>query len=85
MRPIGDYIVVDNIKQEILSKSGLTLSGEEADLLRYKMAKVVQVGDEVSQVSVDDVIYYDKSNSFSLVIEDGTYTVIRLRSVVLVV
>ena len=40
MQPIGKYIVVKNIDEEIKTESGLILSGDDANQLRYKRAIV---------------------------------------------
>ena len=36
MRPIGRYILIDEIKESVKTESGLILGAEEANLLRYK-------------------------------------------------
>ena len=39
MKPIGKYILVKNIEEEIETSSGLLLSAEDASQMRYKKAK----------------------------------------------
>jgi co-chaperonin GroES (HSP10) len=84
MKPIGKYIVVKNIDEEIVTESGLVLSGEDANQMRYKKATVVAPGTEVSDIKVDDVVYYDKGRSFTMVIDEAHCTIIREGDVVVV-
>jgi co-chaperonin GroES (HSP10) len=84
MKPIGKYIVVKNIEEEIMTESGLVLSGEDANQMRYKKATVVASGTEVSDIKVDDVVYYDKGRSFTMVIDEAHCTIIREGDVVVV-
>jgi co-chaperonin GroES (HSP10) len=84
MKPIGKYIVVQNVEEEIKTQSGLILSGEDTNQLRYKKGVVVESGTDVSTIDSGDEIYYDKSTSFTMVINNEQYTIIQERDVVVV-
>lgn len=84
MKPIGKYIVVQNIEEEIKTDSGLFLSGEDTNQLRYKRGIVVESGTDVNTIDSGDEIYYDKSTSFTMVIHNIQYTIIQERDVVVV-
>jgi len=84
MQPIGKYIVVSNIEEEVKTDSGLLLSARDADGFRYKKGKVVAPGTDVSVIKSGDVIYYDKGHSFTMVIENQQYTILQERDVVIV-
>jgi co-chaperonin GroES (HSP10) len=84
MQPIGKYIVVSNIEEEIKTDSGIILSGEDANQFRYKKGRVIKPGTDVSVIKENDVIYYDKGQSFTMIINDGQYTIIREVDVVVV-
>lgn len=84
MKPIGKYIVVQNIDEEIKTNSGLLLSGEDTNQLRYKRGIVVESGTDVNTIDSGDEIYYDKSTSFTMVIHNIQYTIIQERDVVVV-
>lgn len=84
MRAIGKNIVIKTVDEEIKTASGLILSGEDSNQMRYKKAIVVVSGTEVSAIDTGDYIYYDKSNSFTMVINDEQYTIINERDVVVV-
>lgn len=84
MKPIGKYIVVDDIKEEVKTDSGLIMSGEDLDQMRYRRAKVVAVGTTVDAIKRSDVVYYDKGRSFTMVIQDVPRTIISEGDVVVV-
>lgn len=85
MKPIGKYIAIKEIKEEITTKSGLLLSGDDVDDIRYKKAKVAAPGSDVTVINVGDTIYYDSRAGYSMFIEDEQFTVIREHDVVVVV
>ena len=60
MKPIGINIVIKTIEEEIKTSSGLLLSSDDANQLRYKKGKVVKPGTDVTVISEGDEIYYDK-------------------------
>ena len=50
MQPIGKYIAVKPIDEEIKTKSGLLLSAQDADDFRYKKGKVIKPGSDVTVI-----------------------------------
>jgi co-chaperonin GroES (HSP10) len=84
MQAIGKYIVVVNITEEIRTEGGLLLSSQDSDEFRYKKAKVINPGSDVSVINADDLVYYDKGHSFTMVINNIQYTIIQERDVVVV-
>lgn len=85
MRPIGKYIVVRDIQEEVRTESGLILSGEDTNQLRYKRAEVIAPGTDVNVIDEGDELYYDKAHSFTMLIDDTQYTIIQERDVVVVI
>jgi co-chaperonin GroES (HSP10) len=83
-QPIGKYIVISNIEEEVKTDTGLLLSARDADEFRYKKAKVVASGTDVTHIKEGDVIHYDKGHSFTMVISGHHYTIIQERDVVIV-
>jgi co-chaperonin GroES (HSP10) len=51
MKPIGLNIVIKSIDEEIKTSSGLLLSSEDANQLRYKKGRVVKPGTDVSVIA----------------------------------
>jgi co-chaperonin GroES (HSP10) len=84
MRAIGKNIVIRQVDEEVKTASGLVLSGEDTNQLRYKRGKVVTPGTEVKSISEGDEVYYDKAQSYTMIIHDEQFTIIQERDVVLV-
>tara|TARA_R110002111_G_scaffold178309_2_gene244240 strand:- start:271 stop:528 length:258 start_codon:yes stop_codon:yes gene_type:complete len=84
MKPIGKYIVIKRINEELKTESGLLLSAQDASEFRYRKGEVVKQGTDVSVINEGDLIYYDKSAGHDMLIEENPYTVIQERDVVVV-
>jgi co-chaperonin GroES (HSP10) len=84
MKAIGKNIVIKHIDEEVKTASGLILSGEDTNQLRYKRGVVITPGTDVSSIKGGDEIYYDKNNTYTMIIHDEQYTIIQERDVVLV-
>lgn len=84
MKPIGKYILIQTIEQNIETDSGLLLSSEDSNMFRYKKGKVVKPGTDVTVINEGDEIYYDKAQTHTMVINKETYTIILERDVVVV-
>jgi co-chaperonin GroES (HSP10) len=85
MKPIGKYIIVKDIQEEVKTSSGLILSGEDTNQLRYKRAEVIASGTDVNTIEEGDELYYDKAHSFTMLINNEQYTIISERDVVVVI
>ena len=84
MKPIGKYLVIKKIKEELKTSSGLLLSNEDANNFRYKKGEVVESGTDISVINKGDLIYYDKAAGHEMFIKEEVYTVILERDVVVV-
>ena len=84
MQPIGKYIAIKGIEEEVKTQSGLILSGEDTNQFRYKKGSVFAPGTDVSVIKAGDVIYFDKTNSYTMLINDEQVTIIREADVVVV-
>lgn len=84
MKPIGKYIAVKTVDEEIKMDSGLVLSGEDANQLRYKKGVIIEPGTDVTVIKKGDEIYYDKGHSYTMIINDEHVTIIRETDVVVV-
>ena len=84
MKPIGKNIIIQTIDEQIKTESGLLLSSEDANQLRYKKGLIVKSGTEVSSIKQGDTIYYDKRSGYSMIINDEQYTIIQEKDVVVV-
>ena len=84
MKPIGKYILISQIKEEIKTDSGLLLSAKDAQDIRYKKGVVVVPGTDVKRIMKDDTIYYDSRAGYTMVIKGEHNTVITENDVVVV-
>jgi len=84
MRPIGKYIVIDAIKESTTTSSGLLLSAEDADQMRYGRGVVVASGTDVTSIHAGEELYYDKRASYTMLIDGVARTIISERDVVVV-
>lgn len=84
MKAIGKNIIIKTIDEEVKTSSGLVLSGEDTNQLRYKRGVVINSGTEVNAIKAGDEVYYDKANSFVMIINDDQCVIIQERDVVLV-
>jgi co-chaperonin GroES (HSP10) len=84
MRPIGKYIVIDAVKEETTTSSGLLLSAEDADQMRYGRGIVVASGTDVTDIGSGEELYYDKRSSYTMLIDGVARTIISERDVVVV-
>jgi co-chaperonin GroES (HSP10) len=84
MKPIGKYILIQQVKEEIKTDSGLLLSANDVSQIRYRKAIVVKPGTDVETINSDDTIYYDSRAGHTMVISGEQYTVITERDVVVV-
>lgn len=85
MKTIGKHIVVLPIKEtETTTKGGLLLAENHREDIRYRMAKVVNVGTTVVGIENNDTIYYDRHAGFNIEIKKENFKVIKEVDVVIV-
>jgi co-chaperonin GroES (HSP10) len=82
MKAIGTNVVVRKIIEEVKSKSGLILSEISEKDIRYKLAEVVSVGEDVKDLSDGDRIYYDSAAGSEIRIDGEKLTVVNERNIV---
>ena len=84
MKPIGKNIIIKTIEEEIKTSSGLLLSSEDTNLLRYKKGVIIKSGTEVSVLDEGDFIFYVKRSGYSMILNDEPFTIIQEKDVVVV-
>jgi co-chaperonin GroES (HSP10) len=84
MKPIGKYILIKTIEEEVKHSSGLLLSSDDVNQMRYKKGLVVKPGTDVDVIQEGDSIYYDTRAGYMMIINGDTYTIIVERDVVVV-
>ncbi len=85
MKAIGKNIVVLPVKEpDPKTKGGLLLTEANREDIRYRMAKVVTIGDAVVGVKDNDTIYYDRHAGFGIELNKEKFKVIKEVDVVIV-
>ena len=85
MKAIGKNIVVLPVKEtETKTKGELLLAEAHREDIRYRMAKVVTIGNAVAGLKANDTIYYDRHAGFGIEINNEKLTVIKEVDVVVV-
>jgi co-chaperonin GroES (HSP10) len=86
MKAVGRNVVILPIKEtETKTKGGLLLAEAQREDIRYRLAKVVTVGDDVKMVGDSDNVYYDRHAGFTIEIKDEKFTVIKEQDIVIIV
>ncbi len=85
MRAIGKFILINPEKEKsVKTKGGLILGESQREDIRYRRAKVVEVGCGVENLNKEDEIYYDRAAGFKIEINSKEYKVIKEFDVVVV-
>jgi co-chaperonin GroES (HSP10) len=85
MKAVGKFIVIDPVKEtDVTTKGGLILAEKQREDVRYRRAKVIEPGSDVSVLKKGDEIYYDKSSGFNIEIDKEEYKVIKEFDVVII-
>ena len=85
MKAVGKFIVIDPVKEtDVTTKGGLILAEKQREDVRYRRAKVIEPGSDVSVLKKGDEVYYDKASGFSIEINKEEYKVIKEFDVVVI-
>ena len=83
MKAFNWYVIVDKIK-ETKKTSGLILTENLNEDVRYLKGKIISVGNLVEIIEEGDIVYYDKHAGHGIEFEDKFYFVIKASDIVLV-
>lgn len=84
MKVLNKYLIVKKVAEQKQTKSGLLLTGEDANEMRYHKAVVHKVGDSINGINSDDTVLYDKVQSHDIILDNERMTIIQERDVVCV-
>lgn len=84
MKAIGSFVVVETEKEEVKNSMGLIMTEANEKTIRYKLAKVKSVGDDVTGISVGDSVYYDSAAGSDIRIEGQKLVVVHDRNIAIV-
>ena len=84
MKAIGKHLVILPISEETKTKSGLIMSGDELEEMRYRKGKVVSAGTDCQHIGDESIVYYDKAAGHKATLNgDTVYTIIQERDIVI--
>lgn len=63
MKAIGKNIVLEEIIEKIENDAGIIITSSLDKNVRFKKGKIITCGDQVSEVKVNDIVYYDYQRS----------------------
>lgn len=84
MKVLNKYLIVRKVTEQKQTKSGLLLTGEDANDMRYHKAVTHSVGDSIIGINPGDTVLYDKVQSHEIVLDNERYTIIQEKDVVCV-
>jgi|TARA_R110000803_G_C11939091_1_gene316331 co-chaperonin GroES (HSP10) len=84
MKAVGKYIVITEIIEQQKTESGILLTLDDSNQLRYKKGLIVIPGTDVSVVKKNDTVYYDKNAGHKMMLNDEVVTIITERDIVVV-
>ena len=87
MRPLGHYLLVREIKEDIKETSGGLLLGEShRDDIRYRKAEIVSLGDAITVEGLkpESIVWIDKHAGNNIDLPGEVLTVIKLSDIVIV-
>ena len=84
MRVLSKYLLVKRVSEQKQTSTGLLLTGEDSNDMRYHKAVVHSVGDSITGINPEDTILYDKVQSHEVILDNERMTIIQERDVVCV-
>ena len=84
MKAVNNFVVIDKIKHEEKKTSGLIMTENTNDDVRYLKGKVISVGNLVEGINEKDTVWYDKHAGHGIEFKDKFYFVIKASDIVLV-
>ena len=85
MKAIGKNLIIKKVKEGATkTKGGLLLAENHKEDIRYVEAVIVSVGDEITGLSENDNIYFDRHAGHKIEVNKDTYHVIKVSDVVVV-
>jgi co-chaperonin GroES (HSP10) len=84
MKVLNKFLLVQRVNEQKQTKSGLLLTGEDSNDMRYHKAIVYKVGDNILGINSEDTILYDKVQSHEVILDNERMTIIQERDVVCV-
>ena len=83
MKAVNHYVVINKIK-ETKKSTGLIITEENNDDVRYSKGEVISFGNLVEFVKEGDVVWYDRHAGHGIEWEEKLFYVVRVNDVVII-
>lgn len=80
IKPLGNRVLVKKIKEVSTTKSGIILSDSSTKQDIFT-AKVIEVSDEISNISEDDIVIFSKFKGENIRLDEQEYIIIELKDI----
>ena len=84
MRVLSKYLLVQRVREQKQTSTGLLLTGSDSNDMRYHKAVTHSVGDSITGINPGDTILYDKVQSHDIILDNERMTIIQEKDVVCV-
>ena len=84
MKAVGKYIVLTEIEEQQKTDSGILLTSEDSNRLRYKKGIIIIPGTDVDVVEEGNIVYYDRNAGHKMMLNEDVVTIILERDIVVV-
>ena len=83
--PLGDRVVLKELKAEETTKSGIVLPGQQAEVIAVGPGKVEDGKEVKMEVAVGDQVIYSKYAGTNVKLEDEEYIIVKQDDILAVV
>ncbi len=85
MKAVNRYIIIEKIKEKVKpNKSGLILTEQHQNDIRYQKAKIISVGNLIEGLKPKAEIYFDKHAGYGVEFDNKLFYVIKEQDVIAV-
>jgi len=81
MEILNKFILVERVYEKKTSSSGLIMSDEDSNDMRYQRGNVKDVGFNVKVIEGGDTVIFDKVSAHDVLIGDDRFTIIQEKDV----
>jgi|AntAceMinimDraft_12_1070368.scaffolds.fasta_scaffold92363_2 co-chaperonin GroES (HSP10) len=82
MKARGTHILLKKVEEEVKTSNGLTITDISDSKIRYRLAKVISVGEDVLDLDEGMEVYYDIAAASDIRLDGVKYLVVTDRGVV---
>lgn len=82
MKVVLNNILLEEIKEDVKSKSGLIL-GDGQDI-KFHRGKIKSVGEDITKVKEGDIVWFDRHRIYPIIYEGIEYLVMNYENIVII-